>query len=506
MSTYSFRNPLLDNAQPDKFKDSHSSLKSFFSYCQFTNIGSKRIVPTFSSKEIRKSFIKPSSPILPNKHRVKQRSEQSEPLVHYNGPLETLDQLPQEKLAWITKETSDDKELRHPLLDYPKSIVFHRSTTAKLSIYAQPKTAFGSLNPRFRQPEVCLGTQEFKISMRPTEKKLKRITLQDKETQHQYQVLVVYGTYVESRVMTLLDNKLIYEGFITVYTRGKFIPRWARYWATLYPGHIELYDFEYKERKKALYKISIKALIDVFHPPTDDDERLVDVGSLGLALQFSHESLDNSESQFDLEYRMYILPDDMDSSQEWEQAFMHAASLINEFRFDSSYLATKVEPNTVFKLNDVQHGRDEIGTMIISSKFLWCCQPTYNSQILLQNGINVIDLPFKDGGVPPPTIVHQWLQVVESKAHKEPTTIAVHCVAGLGRAPVLVAIALIELGMAPLDAIEYIRGKRRGAFNKPQISYLDGYQRKPTTNTYSFRTSLGRMFGFGPKPIVTQQT
>lgn len=28
-----------------------------------------------------------------------------------------------------------------------------------------------------------------------------------------------------------------------------------------------------------------------------------------------------------------------------------------------------------------------------------CCQPTYNSQILLQNGIDVIDLPFKDGGV-----------------------------------------------------------------------------------------------------------
>ncbi|KAI9265469.1 hypothetical protein EDC94DRAFT_538950 [Helicostylum pulchrum] len=456
MSTYSFRNPLLDNAQPDKLKDSHSSLKSFFSYCQLTSIRSKRIVPTFSSKEIRKSFIKSSSPSLPGKHRVKQRSEQSEPLVHYNGPLETLDRLPQEKLAWITKETSDDKELRHPLLDYPKSIVFRkprnlnkaslgyrdsndtsnslrpkatfyirvlqvinqnsskpclsrssielnhqifsgsyavsqkcgkhgsqanidetyildvdRSTTAKLSIYAQPKTAFGSLNPRFRQPEVCLGTQEFKVSMRPTEKKLKRITLQDKETQHQYQVLVVYGTYVESRVMTLLDNKLIYEGFITVYTRGKFIPRWARYWAALYPGHIELYDFEYKERKKALYKISIKALIDVFHPPTDDDERLVDVGSLGLALQFSQESFDNSETQLDLEYRMYILPDDMDRSQEWEQAFMHAASLINEFRFDSTYVATKVD-DTVFKLNDVQYGNDQIaGTMIISSKFLW---------------------------------------------------------------------------------------------------------------------------------------
>ena len=51
-------------------------------------------------------------------------------------------------------------------------------------------------------------------------------------------------------------------------------------------------------------------------------------------------------------------------------------------------------------------------------------------------------------------------------------TIAVHCVAGLGRAPVLVAIALIEAGMDPLDSIENIRSKRRGAFNKPQIAFL----------------------------------
>lgn len=83
---------------------------------------------------------------------------------------------------------------------------------------------FGALNSRFRQPEICLGAQDFQIPMRPCEKKLQRITLQDTETNDQYQVLVVYGTYVGSRVLTLLDNKLIYEGFITVYTRGKLIP------------------------------------------------------------------------------------------------------------------------------------------------------------------------------------------------------------------------------------------------------------------------------------------
>lgn len=77
--------------------------------------------------------------------------------------------------------------------------------------------------------------------------------------------------------------------------------------------------------------------------------------------------------------------------------------------------------------------------------------------------------------------MREWLQLVERNkqiaetARDEGTiapTIAVHCVAGLGRAPALVAIALIEMGMKPLDAIEFIRGKRRGAFNKPQIAYL----------------------------------
>lgn len=74
--------------------------------------------------------------------------------------------------------------------------------------------------------------------------------------------------------------------------------------------------------------------------------------------------------------------------------------------------------------------------------------------------------------------MREWLTLVERTRAKDPTpTIAVHCVAGLGRAPVLVAIALIEMGMKPLDAIEYIRGKRRGAFNKVQIAYLVSWEK-----------------------------
>ncbi|RCH86824.1 Protein tyrosine phosphatase type IVA 1 [Rhizopus azygosporus] len=139
-----------------------------------------------------------------------------------------------------------------------------------------------------------------------------------------------------------------------------------------------------------------------------------------------------------------------------------------------------------------------------------CCQPTYSANRLNERNIHVLDLPFKDGGVPPPQVVREWLQLVEkikemAERAKEDNAaapmIAVHCVAGLGRAPVLVAIALIEMGMKPLDAIEFIRSKRRGAFNKPQIAYLDSYKRtlkpKSSASNYSLRSSLGRMFKLG---------
>ena len=46
---------------------------------------------------------------------------------------------------------------------------------------------------------------------------------------------------------------------------------------------------------------------------------------------------------------------------------------------------------------------------------------------------------FDDGASPPQDIIDRWLQVVsetfESSATSERPTIAVHCVAGLGRSP-----------------------------------------------------------------------
>ncbi|KAI9168536.1 Protein tyrosine phosphatase type IVA 2 [Blastocladiella emersonii ATCC 22665] len=158
------------------------------------------------------------------------------------------------------------------------------------------------------------------------------------------------------------------------------------------------------------------------------------------------------------------------------------------------------------------------------------CEPTYATDSLNAAGITVHDMSFRDGGVPPSAVLHKFMALVEQRAavaaaaagngHASPSaaadasprasprsrpaslasasstelngdadsavpavpsnlpppTIAVHCVAGLGRAPVLIAVALIEHGMSPLDAIEYVRARRRGAFNTTQVKYLDGYK------------------------------
>ncbi|KAI8854214.1 protein-tyrosine phosphatase-like protein [Chytridium lagenaria] len=102
------------------------------------------------------------------------------------------------------------------------------------------------------------------------------------------------------------------------------------------------------------------------------------------------------------------------------------------------------------------------------------CEPTYDRTVMEQNGIRVHDWPFADGTIPPANIIMNFLNLCDERftggisgAASRPELsegeavngpcIAIHCVAGLGRAPVLVAMALIESGMAPLDAVEFVR-------------------------------------------------
>jgi len=107
------------------------------------------------------------------------------------------------------------------------------------------------------------------------------------------------------------------------------------------------------------------------------------------------------------------------------------------------------------------------------------CEPTYKTDMLMTEGIRVLDWAFDDGTPPPGEIVDDWFELLKNRFRDDPEAcVAVHCVAGLGRAPVLVALALIELGMKYEDAVELIRQKRRGAINAKQLAYLQKYRPK----------------------------
>lgn len=55
-------------------------------------------------------------------------------------------------------------------------------------------------------------------------------------------------------------------------------------------------------------------------------------------------------------------------------------------------------------------------------------------------------------------VVDEWFELLKNRFRESPDAcVAVHCVAGLGRAPVLVAVALIELGLKFEDAVALIR-------------------------------------------------
>lgn len=111
------------------------------------------------------------------------------------------------------------------------------------------------------------------------------------------------------------------------------------------------------------------------------------------------------------------------------------------------------------------------------------CEPTYHSAELQSAGISLHEMAYEDGHSPPPHVIEEWLQLVEqtffATSDSQDKTIAVHCVAGLGRAPVLVALALIEFGnMDPVEAVALIRRHRRGAVNEKQLTYLEGYRKQ----------------------------
>jgi protein tyrosine phosphatase type 4A len=113
------------------------------------------------------------------------------------------------------------------------------------------------------------------------------------------------------------------------------------------------------------------------------------------------------------------------------------------------------------------------------------CEATYDAEDRPRTeGISVHDICSRDGDVPTAQSIEEWHMVVadvfgppKKRKPAAAEAIAVHCVAGLGRSPLLVAVSLMEYGLGDaLEAIQFVRAKRPGALNIPQIAFLKSYK------------------------------
>jgi protein tyrosine phosphatase type 4A len=101
------------------------------------------------------------------------------------------------------------------------------------------------------------------------------------------------------------------------------------------------------------------------------------------------------------------------------------------------------------------------------------CGNTYDKTPIVEQGIKFYDWNISDSCCPTSYVLDKWMDLIKLN---EP--ILIHCITGLGRSPIIVAVGLIEKKMDCIDAIELIRSKRPYSLNSIQINWLFEYKPK----------------------------
>jgi protein-tyrosine phosphatase len=107
-------------------------------------------------------------------------------------------------------------------------------------------------------------------------------------------------------------------------------------------------------------------------------------------------------------------------------------------------------------------------TLVESAELVALKVPNLGKEIQ-SRGIEWRHMPIADFSVPTETFEKQWLtQGFEIRQMlRNGDDVLVHCKGGLGRAGMIAARLLVELGMHPDEAIGFVRRARKGAIETP---------------------------------------
>jgi protein tyrosine phosphatase type IVA len=125
-----------------------------------------------------------------------------------------------------------------------------------------------------------------------------------------------------------------------------------------------------------------------------------------------------------------------------------------------------------FYANDITHIIRVCDDITYDAKDLFKLVQSASYEIVIHD-----QFKFEDGGVPSDEMALDFLDFIHelvAKNEDKEICVAVHCVSGLGRAPILICMSVLMYlpKWEPEDVVEWIRQYRRGAVNKKQLTWL----------------------------------
>ena len=113
-------------------------------------------------------------------------------------------------------------------------------------------------------------------------------------------------------------------------------------------------------------------------------------------------------------------------------------------------------------------GAKLVVTLVESDELHALRVPTLGDEVR-RRGLEWYHLPIADYSIPGDAFETQWTRYGEAirKRLRNGEDVVVHCKGGLGRAGMIAARLLAELGLPPEEAIRSVRGARKGAIETP---------------------------------------
>ena len=107
------------------------------------------------------------------------------------------------------------------------------------------------------------------------------------------------------------------------------------------------------------------------------------------------------------------------------------------------------------------------------------CEKLYNAEFFMMHHMKIFELEIEDGHIPSNEIIDEWIKIINNLKKYNQQDVFIHCRSGLGRAPMMICIALIMIDdYDPYDAIKKIRSKIKGALNSTQIKFICNINKK----------------------------